>query len=109
MLATMTQRGFLSCQHISCKYLSAIPMTSSSRDIYFHTPSGNQTKSSPVEKYWLENFIMSVLSPFLINSFSSFCLLLIKSSGTDLKCFWPLNSKKLPSAKPKLKSSIGLD
>ena len=23
---------------------SAIPMTSSSRDIYFHTPSGNQTK-----------------------------------------------------------------
>ena len=24
--------------------LSAMPMTSSSRDIYFHTPSGNQTK-----------------------------------------------------------------
>ena len=46
---------------------------------------------------------------FLINSFSSFCLLLIKSSGTDLKCVWPFNSKKLPSAKPKLKSAIGVD
>ena len=52
---------------------------------------------------------MSVPSPFLINSFSSFCLLLTKSSGTDLKCFWPSNSDKLPSAKPKLKSAIGVD
>ena len=78
-------------------------MTSSSRGIYFHTPSGNQTKLCRVEKYWLESFIMSVPSPFLINSFGSFCLLLIKSSGIDLKCIWPFNSKKLPSAKPKLK------
>ena len=30
---------------------------------------------------------MSVSSPFLINSFGSFLLLLIKSSGTDLKYF----------------------
>ena len=43
---------------------------------------------------------MSVPSPFLINSFSSF--LLIKSSATDLKCFCPFNSKKLPPVKPKL-------
>ena len=53
--------------------------------------------------------MMSVPSPFLINSFSSFCLLLIKSSAADLKCFWPFNSKKLPSVKPKLKSTIGVD
>ena len=52
---------------------------------------------------------MSVPSPFLINSFSSFSLLLIKSSGTEFKCFWPFNSKKLPSTKPKLKSAIGVD
>ena len=44
--------------------LSAIRMTSSSRDIYFHTPSRNQTKLWPVEKYWLENFIMSAPSLF---------------------------------------------
>ena len=42
---------------------------------------------------------MSVPSPFLINSFSSFCLLLVKSSATDLNCFGPFNSKKLPSVK----------
>ena len=52
---------------------------------------------------------MSVPLPFLIHSFSSFCLLLVKSSATDLKCFWPFNSKKLPSVKPKLKSAIGVD
>ena len=52
---------------------------------------------------------MSVLLLFLVNSFSSFCLLLIEPSGTDLKCFWPFNSKKLPSAKQKLKSAIGAD
>ena len=52
---------------------------------------------------------MSVPSPFLINSFCSFFLLLIKSSGTDLKRFWPFNSKKLPSSEPKLKSAIGVD
>ena len=45
---------------------------------------------------------------FLINSFSSF-LLLIKSSATDLKCFWPVDSKKLTSVKLKLKSAIGED
>ena len=50
---------------------------------------------------------MSVPLPCLINSFSSFCLLLAKSSATDLKCFWLFNSKKLPSVKPKLKSAIG--
>ena len=37
---------------------------SSSRDIYFHTPSRNETKLLPAEKYWLESFIMSVSSPF---------------------------------------------
>ena len=65
----------------------------------------------PVEKYWLESFMMSVPSPFLINSFGPvlLILLLIKSSATDLKCFWRFNSKKLPSVKPKLKSAIGVD
>ena len=52
---------------------------------------------------------MSVPWPFLINSFSFYCILLTKSSTTDLKCFWPFNSKKLPSVKPKLKSAIGVD
>ena len=59
-------------------------------------PSGNQTKLWPFEKYWLESFIMSVPSPFLINSFCSFCLLLIKSSGTDLKCFGRLAARNCP-------------
>ena len=36
--------------------LSAMPMTSSSCHIYFHMPSGNQTKLWPVEKYWLWEF-----------------------------------------------------
>ena len=53
---------------------------------------------------------MSVPSPFLINSLSIFfCLLLIKPSASDLKCFLLLNSKKLPSMKLKLKSAIGVD
>ena len=65
------------CDNYFCSEsdLSAIPMTSSSGDIYFQAPSGNQTKLWPVEKYWLESIIMSVLSPFLINLFSSFLLL----------------------------------
>ena len=33
-----------------------MPMTSSSRHIYFYTPSGNQTKLWPFEKYWLWGF-----------------------------------------------------
>ena len=32
-------------------FLSAIRMTYSSRDNYFHTPNRNQTKLLPVEKY----------------------------------------------------------
>ena len=52
---------------------------------------------------------MSVPSPFLLNSFSYFCLLLIKSAATDLKRFWPFNCKKLSSVKPKLNSAIGVD
>ena len=52
---------------------------------------------------------MSVPSPFLTNSLVLYCLLLIKSSTTDLKCFWPFNSKKLPSVKAKIKSVIGVD
>ena len=53
---------------------------------------------------------MSVPWPFLISLFSLFfCLLLVKSSATHLKCFWPFNSKKLPSVKPKLKSAFGVD
>ena len=45
---------------------------------------------------------MSVPSPFLP-------LLLIKSAATEIKCFWPFNSKKLSSVKPKLKSVIDVD
>ena len=53
---------------------------------------------------------MSVHSPLLINSFCSFLLTtLIKFSVTDLKCFWPFNSKKLPSVMSKLKSATGVD
>ena len=52
---------------------------------------------------------MSVPLSFLINSFSSFCLLLIKSSAADLKYFWPFNSKKLASVKPKLNLAMGVD
>ena len=52
---------------------------------------------------------MSVPAPLLINSFSSFRLLLVKSFATGLKCFWPFNSKKLPSVKSELKSTIGVD
>ena len=57
---------------------------------------------------------MSVPSPFLMNLFCSFLVitypgLLIKSSGTDLKCFWPFNSKKLLSVKKKLKSAIDVN
>ena len=58
----------------------------------------------------VESFSMSVPSPFLINLFRSFCLIHLKSSATDLfltffSLFWPFNCKKLPSAKPKLKSA----
>ena len=52
---------------------------------------------------------MLVPSPFLINLFSFFCLLLIRSFATDLKCFWSFNSTKFSSVKPKLKSAIGVD
>ena len=64
--------------------LTAIRMTSSSRDIYFHTPSRNQTKLWPVEKNWLESFIMFVPSPFLINPFSSFLFV-----TCQVFCYWP--------------------
>ena len=37
---------------------------------------------------------MSVPSPFLINSFNSFCLSLVKSSAADLKCFWQFNFER---------------
>ena len=52
---------------------------------------------------------MSANSPFLINSFRFFFLLLIKSSATDLKYFWPFNSEKLLSVKPKLNLAVDLD
>ena len=53
---------------------------------------------------------MSVPSPFVITSSgSSLLIMLIKSSATFLKCFWPFNGKKLPSVKPKLKSATGVD
>ena len=55
--------------------VTAIRMTSSSRDIYFHTPSRNQTKLLPVEKYWFESFKMSVPWPFLKKSFCSLLLI----------------------------------
>ena len=51
---------------------------------------------------------MSVPSSFLINSFSSFCLLLVKASAADLQCFWQFYSKKMPSVKPKLKGAMSL-
>ena len=47
------------------------------------TQSRNQTKLWPFEKYWLESFIMSMPSQFLINSFSS--VLLITS---QVFCGW---------------------
>ena len=52
---------------------------------------------------------MFMPSPFLIDSFGSFCLLLSKSSATGLKCFGPFNCKKLLSVKPKPNSAIGVD
>ena len=51
---------------------------------------------------------MSVHSSFLINLSVLFFLLLVESSGTDRKCFWPLDSKKLHSAKPKITSATGV-
>ena len=48
---------------------------------------------------------MSVSSPFLINSVSSLLLILIKSSTTDLKCFWPFAEQQetaLSEAKTKV-------
>ena len=62
-------------------------MTSSSCHLYFHTPSTNQTKLGPVEKYWL---IMSV-RPFpvldkFIQFFSTYylsSLLLLTSTVID--------------------------
>ena len=75
-------------------------MTSSSCHIYFHTPSGNQTKLWPVEKYWLWEFYnVRAFAVFDIFRLVLYCLLLIKSSATDLICFWSFNSKKLPSVK----------
>ena len=73
------------------------------------------TRRIEIESYDLlrniafESFSMSVPSRFLINSFGSFLLITFKSSATDFKCFWPFNSKKLPSVKPKLKLAIGVD
>ena len=52
---------------------------------------------------------MSMPSPFLLNSFSYFRLLLIESAAADLKCFWPFNCKKLSLVKTKLNSAIGVD
>ena len=68
----------------------------------------NQTKLWPAEKYCLESFVMSLPSPFWQLHLVLFCSLLIKSSATDLKCFWLFNCKKLPSVKPKLNSAIGV-
>ena len=50
---------------------------------------------------------MSLPSLFLINSFSCFCLLLIKSSTTDLECFQPFNKQE--SLEVKLKSTTGVE
>ena len=50
---------------------------------------------------------MSVRSPFLINSFSSFLLITYQVfCSTDLKCFWLFSCKKLPSVRSKLNSAI---
>ena len=84
--------------HQWLKRLTAVRMTSSSRDIYSHTMSKNQTKLWPVEKYWLESFIMSVS---LLITYQFFCYW--------PQVFWPFNSKELPSVKPKLKPAIGVD
>ena len=77
-----------------CK--TAIRRMYSSSDIYFHTPSRNQTKLWPVEKYWLESFIMSAPSPFLINSFSSFLVGYYLSSLLLLTSFFNFNNSILP-------------
>ena len=74
-LSLPRQKSFILVGLVPNIRITAIPMTSSSRDIYFHTPSGNQTKLCPVEKCWLESFIMSLPSPFLTNSFGSFLLI----------------------------------
>ena len=81
-------------------------MKSSSRDIYFYTQRRNQTKLWPVEKYWLESFIMSVPSPFLINSFSSFLLITYQVFRYLPQVFLDV---QLPSVNPKLNSAIGVD
>ena len=52
---------------------------------------------------------MFVPLPCLINSFSSFMLIIYQSSATHPECFLPFNNKKLPSVKPKLKSAISVD
>ena len=58
----------------------------------------------PIEKYWLKSFIMALPLAFLINSVSSL-LTTIKT----VRCFWPVYSKNIPSVKPKLKLTIGVD
>ena len=83
-------------------------MRFSSRDIFFRSRVEIRQSHDLLRNISLRVFIMSVPSTFFINSFGSFCLLLINSSATDFKCFWPFNCKKLPSAKPKLNSAIDL-
>ena len=54
---------------------------------------------------------MFVPSPFLINSFSSFCLLLLKSSATDLQVFLAVQQEEpaFSEAKTKFSHSCGLN
>ena len=85
-------------------------MTSSLGDIYFHTFNRNQTRLCPVEKYWLESFIMSVPSPFQINLFSSFFAYSISSLlPLTPSVFGRLTARNCLSVKPKLDSTIGVD
>ena len=62
-------------------------MTSSSRDIYFHTPSLNQRKLLPVEKYWLESFIINSLSSLLLITYHFKSEVEINDTWGARKCF----------------------
>ena len=82
---------------------------SSSRDIYFHTPSANQTSYDPFRDIGLRVYNVHAFAVFDKFVWFFFWLILSKSSATDLKCFWPFNCKKLPAVKQKLNLAIGVD
>ena len=64
---------------MNCDVRVAVHVVGILNSIYFHTPSRNQTKLRPVEKYWLKSFIMFLPSTSLINWFSSFLLIIYQA------------------------------